>query len=174
MHVAPNTWYWYSHYKYYYVCSLNELHLVPKYHFLNICIKQWNETTYLSVSMILKLTKISSSDISAQLALMESSVFTERAPAGRAQGVCMRTFGRKHVRVELKVARPGEMHTCFCPANSRTELARIKYAKACLQRDKRGEQIALCLPTSTARVRLRTDPYILVATSCTAALFLFL
>jgi hypothetical protein len=43
--------------------------------------------------------------------------------------------------------------TCLCPRGKLTYthcalLAGIKYAKACLQRDKRGEQIALCLPTS--------------------------
>jgi len=92
---------------------------------------------------------------------MESRLIN-RAPVGQLLllGVCMWTFGRKPVfvcacayiaRFEFPSRR--NARASGRAANTHTYahcalLAGIKYAKACLQRDKRGEQIALCLPTS--------------------------
>jgi hypothetical protein len=61
--------------------------------------------------------------------------------------MCVYIYGKSRVasrRNARASARAANSHTyTHCAL-----LAGIKYAKACLQRDKRGEQIALCLPTS--------------------------
>lgn len=114
---------------------------------------------------------------------MKSSVLTERAPAGQLLllGVCMWTFGRKPTYVcaciygKSGVASRRNARASTRAANSHTYthcalLAGIKYAKACLQRDKRGEQIALCLPTSACALESSSSRHFL---HCGARFFSF-